>query len=213
MKNQKGFTLVEMAIVLVIIGLLLGGVLKGQELIKNSKVKALANDASGIASAMNGYQDRFRALPGDDINAKAHVGTAAENGNGNGVVEGGLQAGGSSTGEGLEFFKQLAASKLFTAQSATGGTEQAPTTSYVSSLGAPMGVLTNALGSGTNSLNACFLSVPGDIARFYETTYDDGVPNTGRVRLGESNSLTTASATALTPTTDTNTYSLCAVIN
>ena len=40
-RNQSGFTLIEIAIVLVIIGLLLGGVLKGQELINSAKVKNL----------------------------------------------------------------------------------------------------------------------------------------------------------------------------
>ena len=45
--QQSGFTLVEIAIVLVIIGLLLGGILKGQELINSARVKNLANVASG----------------------------------------------------------------------------------------------------------------------------------------------------------------------
>ena len=47
-RNQSGFTLIEIAIVLVIIGLLLGGVLKGQELINSAKVKNLATDFRNI---------------------------------------------------------------------------------------------------------------------------------------------------------------------
>ena len=74
MKNQqKGFTLVEIAIVLVIIGLLMGGVLKGQELINSAKVKNFANDFRSISSFVYAYQDRFRALPGDDDAAANHV--------------------------------------------------------------------------------------------------------------------------------------------
>ena len=57
-KKQKGFTLVEIAIVLVIIGLLLGGVLKGQELIKSAKVKAAAGDVNAYSVALISYQDR-----------------------------------------------------------------------------------------------------------------------------------------------------------
>ena len=72
-KQQSGFTLVEIAIVLVIIGLLLGGVLKGQELVNNAKVKNLANDFRSISTFVYAYQDRFRALPGDDNQAAAHV--------------------------------------------------------------------------------------------------------------------------------------------
>ncbi|WP_353573301.1 prepilin-type N-terminal cleavage/methylation domain-containing protein, partial [Candidatus Albibeggiatoa sp. nov. BB20] len=66
MKKQAGFTLVEIAIVLVIIGLLLGGVLKGREIINNAKVINIENSFTGISSAIYSYQDRYRSLPGDD---------------------------------------------------------------------------------------------------------------------------------------------------
>src|SRR4029077_11826118 len=68
-KQQSGFTLVEIAIVLVIIGLLLGGVLKGQELIYNQKVKSTYDMYRQYTAAMYGYQDRYKALPGDDAKA------------------------------------------------------------------------------------------------------------------------------------------------
>src|SRR5665647_40387 len=67
--RQTGFTLVEIAIVLVIIGLLLGGILKGQEMITQAKIKNVINDMNGITAALNSYQDRYRALPGDDKGA------------------------------------------------------------------------------------------------------------------------------------------------
>jgi prepilin-type N-terminal cleavage/methylation domain-containing protein len=86
-RNPEGFTLIEIAIVLVIIGLLLGGVLKGQELINSAKVKNLAGDFKNIPVFIYGYQDKFKALPGDDAAATAHV-AAIKNGNGNGVIDG-----------------------------------------------------------------------------------------------------------------------------
>ncbi|WP_028487205.1 prepilin-type N-terminal cleavage/methylation domain-containing protein [Thiomicrorhabdus chilensis] len=64
LQNQKGFTLVEIAIVLVIIGLLLGGVLKGQELIENSKVKSVTQDLEGVSAAYWAYRDRTGSYPG-----------------------------------------------------------------------------------------------------------------------------------------------------
>jgi prepilin-type N-terminal cleavage/methylation domain-containing protein len=88
----KGFTLVEIAIVLVIIGLLLGGILKGQEMITQAKIKNVIADMSGVSAAMYGYQDRYRALPGDDKAAggsSGRWGTAATSGDGNGVIAGG----------------------------------------------------------------------------------------------------------------------------
>ena len=90
-RNQSGFTLIEIAIVLVIIGLLLGGVLKGQELINSAKVKNLATDFRNIPVYIYGYQDKFKALPGDDASVVAHVGgtLATTPGTvGNGLIEG-----------------------------------------------------------------------------------------------------------------------------
>src|SRR6267378_2727245 len=89
-RRQQGFTLVEIAIVLVIIGLLLGGILKGQEMITQAKIKNVIADFSGVSAAYHGYQDRYRAIPGDDPNAATRwtVPTAAVNGSGNGVVAG-----------------------------------------------------------------------------------------------------------------------------
>src|SRR5450830_824984 len=65
MRKQTGFTLIEIAIVLVIIGLLLGGVLKGQELITAARVRNVAAQIDGVKIAYLGFQDRYRALPGD----------------------------------------------------------------------------------------------------------------------------------------------------
>ena len=85
-RNQNGFTLIEIAIVLVIIGLLLGGVLKGQELINTARVRALNNSVDGITAAWFSFQDRYRAFPGDYLEAKAIVNlpgiTAGGDGNG-----------------------------------------------------------------------------------------------------------------------------------
>src|SRR5437868_1353513 len=94
MKNrEQGFTLIEIAIVLVIIGLLLGGVLKGQELITSARVRNLISMQDGIKAAYFGFLDRYRALPGDYAQATTNItgvstssgcGPTATVGNGNG---------------------------------------------------------------------------------------------------------------------------------
>jgi prepilin-type N-terminal cleavage/methylation domain-containing protein len=76
--RQSGFTLVEIAIVLVIIGLLLGGVLKGQELINSAKVKNMAVDFRNIPLFIYGYQDKYRALPGDHATVSTAITNATE---------------------------------------------------------------------------------------------------------------------------------------
>ncbi|MFO1435511.1 MAG: prepilin-type N-terminal cleavage/methylation domain-containing protein [Gammaproteobacteria bacterium] len=78
-KHQSGFTLVEIAIVLVIIGLLLGGILKGQELITSARVRNLADQNSGVQAAYYGFIDRYRQVPGDMSTANATAAIGANN--------------------------------------------------------------------------------------------------------------------------------------
>ena len=76
--KQGGFTLVEIAIVLVIIGLLLGGILKGQELINNAKVRSVADRQNSLKAAWFGFVDRYNFIPGDSRRAIQLVPGASE---------------------------------------------------------------------------------------------------------------------------------------
>jgi prepilin-type N-terminal cleavage/methylation domain-containing protein len=83
----NGFTLVEIAIVLVIIGLLLGGILKAVELITNARVRELISRQEGIKVAFLAFEERFRAMPGDYASATTNIAGTTQNGNGNGQIE------------------------------------------------------------------------------------------------------------------------------
>ncbi|GAB6033911.1 prepilin-type N-terminal cleavage/methylation domain-containing protein [Galenea microaerophila] len=165
-QKQKGFTLVEIAIVLVIIGLLLGGVLKGQELIKSAKVKSEMQQIDGITAAINTYQDRFGYLPGDDPGASNRLGTDPNHdGNGNGTF---------SNAEGNQYiWEHMAAAGLL------GGYQAAPNGRLLNKYGMQTYVRTNFAGlSGTV---VCTL-LPNEVAREIDQKRDDGNGATGSMR-------------------------------
>lgn len=107
--GQKGFTLVELAIVLVIIGLIVGGVLVGQDLIKAAEVRATITDIEKFNAAATTFRGKYGGLPGDLSSTAAtafaltgRAGTAGR-GNGNGLLEGGSAAAiGNATVLGME---------------------------------------------------------------------------------------------------------------
>jgi prepilin-type N-terminal cleavage/methylation domain-containing protein len=72
----KGFTLVELSIVLVIIGLIIGGVLTGQQVIQNARISNTINGIQAFQAQLQTYAQNFGALPGDDPSAAARFSSA-----------------------------------------------------------------------------------------------------------------------------------------
>lgn len=78
---QKAFSLVELSIVLVILGLLTGGILAGQSLIRAAELRSVATEYQRYMTATAGFRDKYFALPGDMRNAVTFWGLAAGSGN------------------------------------------------------------------------------------------------------------------------------------
>lgn len=128
MKRASGFTLIEIAIVLVIVGLLLGGVLKGQELITAARVRNLIAQQDGVKAAYFGFFDRYRALPGDYPQAVQNIPGATTFGNGNGLIEStATPNAGSTAREDIAVWEHLSRAGFIT------GTYSANTTYTISS--------------------------------------------------------------------------------
>jgi prepilin-type N-terminal cleavage/methylation domain-containing protein len=85
-KLLRAFTLVELSIVLVIIGLLIAGVTVGNSLMGQAKLRALVNELNSYNNTINNFRLRYNALPGD-LSTASSFWTGATNGNGNGTIE------------------------------------------------------------------------------------------------------------------------------
>ena len=176
--QQSGFTLVEIAIVLVIIGLLLGGILKGQELINSAKVKNLANDFRVIPTYIYAYQDKFKALPGDDPNVTTHVtgSTAATTpaaSQGNGVINGNWNST-TATDESFLFWQHVRLANLAAGPTDVTDATYVPTNAVSGKIGissATAAVPSAALSATTRSdpvavlpssiwMSSCFANLP-----------------------------------------------------
>jgi len=185
--RQRGFTLVEIAIVLVIIGLLLGGILKGQEMITQAKIKNVIADMSGVSAAMYGYQDRYKALPGDDKGATRWTTAGILAGDGDGIIEGTYLAGAASEAGQFWFHLRSAgfvsgtgADNPFNAVSGKMGVQTGDGTANT-----PAAVLATVgppAVPGFTGLMLCSANLPDKIAISVDSQMDDGNGKTGSVR-------------------------------
>jgi prepilin-type N-terminal cleavage/methylation domain-containing protein len=205
MRKQTGFTLVEIAIVLVIIGLLLGGILKGQELVQNARVRNVADQQSAIKAAWFAFQDRYRAFPGDYLAAQANANlpnTTAAVGNGNGLIDAAeeAQAWAQLTVSGFLACSQCApnpagATALTQANSmlnAYNGVMVIQGNNAYSHNGAATGPVRNNLKSGSQ--------IPSNVLAEVDRKIDDGNPQTGELRFS---GVQTIAAGALQPAANT----------
>lgn len=178
-RKQAGFTLVEIAIVLVIVGLLIGGVLKGREMITNAKIKRIENDFAGVSAAIYAYQDRYGVLPGDDPSASTRFpGTwrSSDNGNGNGNISGGWSSR-NNTAESRKIWKHLRGAGLIAGPvDNTNASYQQPSNSFGGLVGIDLNVY------NLSGHNIVFGEIPGDIAAILESRGDDNVPSTGSIQ-------------------------------
>jgi prepilin-type N-terminal cleavage/methylation domain-containing protein len=200
-RRQGGFTLVEIAIVLMIVGLLIGGILRGQELIQSARVRNIIDQKSAIQTAYIGFMDRYRMLPGDLTVAQAAV-----------VGNGAISSNALISGDGLiawnfesvTFFQNLTAAGFISC----GGcmTVAAPAAAAINN--SPVNVYGNFIWIGTIAsdntvaFNPSFFdpisgivrmqlttgaSIPSQVLAEVDRKADDGFPGSGQLRVGLAN--------------------------
>jgi prepilin-type N-terminal cleavage/methylation domain-containing protein len=210
--QQSGFTLVEIAIVLVIIGLLLGGILKGQELINSAKVKNLANDFRVIPTYIYAYQDKFKSLPGDDSTVTTHVtgSTVATCAGclGNGVIDGAWNSA-TNADESRLFWQHVRLANL-----AAGPTDPTdPTYTPKNAVGGTLGISSAATGQlqitgMTGTYQVCSAGILGKFAKQLDIQMDDGNTATGSLRV-VADASAPGPAPAMNTIDDATSYTVC----
>jgi prepilin-type N-terminal cleavage/methylation domain-containing protein len=216
--KQSGFTLVEIAIVLVIIGLLLGGVLKGQELINSAKVKNMINDFRTVSSLVYSYQDRFKAFPGDQTQAQLDSAFGAGTGTqctltanlcvpGNARLDGDwnsttLAVATAITHETFVFWQHVRLANLATGATATNDANFSPRNADGGAIGVESGM--------RGSFYVCSGGILGRYVRQIDTTMDDGNTAGGNVRAVAANAVRGATSVDTSLINEGQQYIVCA---
>ncbi len=183
-KSEAGFTLVEIAIVMVIIGLLIGGILKGQAMIQNAKVKRVVKQGDELRAAVMSFYDKYGMYPGDENKAPIPPGNDAE-GDGSGQI---------NYGERFEVFRDLELAGLISGH--YNGTTNLPNHAFGDNI-----VLywANPPGAGTPPSHYFLLyNLPSEVCLEVDMKYDDGIYNTGSI----------SANAAYTPNTNIGTFYL-----
>ena len=231
--TESGFSLVELAIVLIIIGLIVGGVLKGQDLVESAQVNALQTQLNEIRVASNTFQTKYEAMPGDMPFADLFAPSGEIfSGNGNGRLDNdgadgtrnGAISGTTNTNEPTAFWLHLAQAGLLGGISIDCGAPETCTVNTTTGLNARVGgyytiawddvggeadVRSHWIVLGedpeTGNINSSAVITPLQL-RSIDVRSDDGRPNTGLVLGLGNDGASTDAVNCATGTDDTATY-------
>ncbi|MBT5540106.1 MAG: prepilin-type N-terminal cleavage/methylation domain-containing protein [Alphaproteobacteria bacterium] len=106
--SEDGFGLVEIAVALVIMGLIMGGILKGYTLVENARLRTVIAQINEYRMAAHGFYDRYGALPGDYDKASQYIQPELWDGDNDGFIRGGgLESRSGSVREAVSFWAHL----------------------------------------------------------------------------------------------------------
>jgi prepilin-type N-terminal cleavage/methylation domain-containing protein len=206
---EKAFTLVEISIVLVIIGLIIGGVLTGQQIIENARITNAVNAIQAYEAAFQSYSQNYGVLPGDDPSAthrfSGSSNVPAANGDGNGIVSGTFDSS-TATDESRLIWADLRAAELVKNQVTSGTTAVQPPNPW----GGIYGFQNGAFGIFTTPV-LCLNDVPTDAAQMLDTRLDDGNSDSGSVQASSTSATASPDASSATSSgyVAGKTYTVC----
>jgi prepilin-type N-terminal cleavage/methylation domain-containing protein len=215
---QRGFSLPEIALVLALLAILVGGMVLGQALVTEGRIRSLSNDFFAVALAVAAYADRYGALPGDDPQAEVRWPGRARNGTGDRQISGTYESAppasdpltsltiDATTGESLNFWWHLRLAGLVVLPPPPVTQVAQPLNHFSGVVGVQWGAL------GVPALALCAANLPGEVAIGIELRLDDGDPRHGVIRAAKQSAdnqqLAGADAT-VTTFVATDRYILC----
>lgn len=186
-QKQAGFTLVEIAVVLVIIGLIIAAVLTAQQVTQNGKITNTIQTIKSYQAATQSYNQNYGALPGDDTQMptrfSSSMGDPSKKGDGNGAIGAGNSDGfqAADATENKLFWNALRAANLIKGDATSAA---APGNAFGGTFAVQDGAFSGAFAAGTNVL--CLNHISGTAATAIDQQLDDGLPDKGNIKGGES---------------------------
>lgn len=191
-RAERGFSLLEIALVMFAVGILVAGVLSARELITQAEIKSVVTELNSVFAAYHSYGDRYGFVPGDDSRASQRwVSVQARDGNGDGRVSGAYEAAAPSPatlgafvidaaqGESLNFWWHLRLAELVAPPTAGQSLAAQPQNVFGGLVGAQMD------GAGLTGFTLCESDLPGKVAEAVDAQLDDMHPQTGLLRAVE----------------------------
>jgi prepilin-type N-terminal cleavage/methylation domain-containing protein len=194
--KQQGFTLIEIALVIVILGLLVGGFLKGKEFIKQAKIKNIESTFESVAKAFYTYQERYHALPGDDDQATRFDPEITVSSTPNGIIDGlfdstVMDAEPRLVWLHLRYAGLIPRTFIDNSQQSYSQLQEQPHNVFNGIVGISNDLNHNGanlkIGENMPGVFIGFTNIPGDIAKILDLSQDDGLADSGRVRSNEVN--------------------------
>lgn len=83
---RRGFTLIELTVVLIVIGLVVGAIVMGRDMVRSAEIRGTIAQVEQFNAAVNAFKSKYHCLPGDCVTAAAYGFAAGSSGDGNGVI-------------------------------------------------------------------------------------------------------------------------------
>jgi prepilin-type N-terminal cleavage/methylation domain-containing protein len=182
-KKKSGFSLIEVAIAVIIIGLIASFTLKGRELIRTARLRSVIEQVNSIRVATQAFVEKYGAMPGDLSNAKEMIGDAVANGGGDGVI--------SSIEDSARFWSHLISSDIIHLEMVNGHPLSKNGGFFTISTNVPHHSGAWLILCGGTSDNKNFIgAVSQEDAYFIDKNSDTGDPSTGEIRTLRASGLT-----------------------